>query len=165
MFTISSWVCGRGFGRSASLQILAIAKLLLWFAPRNPSRTASPTPSFETMNTFLAAEVAATSTAAAAVAGKAGAATEAGAATARAIDHQVHAGAGGVGLAAAGTGTTATYFRFYDNSQDTGASPTGLRFDGAVGTSSLSELQMTVTTIVEGAPVVINSFTYSPPRA
>ncbi len=71
----------------------------------------------------------------------------------------------GVGLAAAGTGTTATYFRFYDNSQDTGASPTGLRFDGAVGTSSLSELQMTVTTIVEGAPVVINSFTYSPPRA
>ena len=71
----------------------------------------------------------------------------------------------GVGLAAAGTGTTATYFRFYDNDQDTGASPTGLRFDGAVGTSSLSELQMTVTTIVAGAPVVINSFTYSPPRA
>ena len=71
----------------------------------------------------------------------------------------------GVGLAAAGTGTTATYFRFYDNSQDTGASPTGLRFDGAIGTSSLSELQMTVTTIVEGSPVVINSFTYSPPRA
>ncbi|MBP6579313.1 MAG: hypothetical protein KA209_05630, partial [Acidovorax sp.] len=53
MFTISSWVCGRGFGRSASLQILAIAKLLLWFAPRNPSPTASPTPSFEIMNTFL----------------------------------------------------------------------------------------------------------------
>ena len=52
VFTISSWVCGRGLGRSASLQILAIAKLLLWFAPRNPSRTASPTPSFETMNTF-----------------------------------------------------------------------------------------------------------------
>ena len=52
VFTISSWVCGRGFGRSASLQILAIAKLLLWFAPRNPSPTASPTPSFETMNTF-----------------------------------------------------------------------------------------------------------------
>ena len=53
MFTISSWVCGRGFGRSASLQILAIAKLLLLFAPRNPSPTASPTPSFEIMNTFL----------------------------------------------------------------------------------------------------------------
>lgn len=71
----------------------------------------------------------------------------------------------GNGLAAAGTGTVATYFRFYDNDMDTGASPTGLRFDGTIGTSSLSELQMTVTTIVEGAPVVINSFTYSPPRA
>lgn len=71
----------------------------------------------------------------------------------------------GVGLAAAGTGTTATYFRFYDNSQDTGASPTGLRFDGAIGTTSTAELQMSVTTIVEGAPVVINSFTYTPARA
>lgn len=71
----------------------------------------------------------------------------------------------GVGLAAAGTGTVATYFRFYDNDMDTGTSPTGLRFDGTIGTSSLSELQMTVTTIVEGAPVVINSFTYTPPRA
>ena len=71
----------------------------------------------------------------------------------------------GVGLAAAGTGTTATYFRFYDNAQDTGASPTGLRFDGAIGTTSTAELQMSVTTIVEGAPVVINSFTYTPARA
>ena len=71
----------------------------------------------------------------------------------------------GVGLAAAGTGTTATYFRFYDNSQDTGASPTGLRFDGAIGTLSTSELQMSVTTVVEGAPIVINSFSYTPPRA
>ena len=71
----------------------------------------------------------------------------------------------GNGLAAAGTGTTATYFRFYDNSQDTGASPTGLRFDGAIGTTSTAELQMSVTTIVEGAPVVINSFTYTPARA
>ncbi len=40
-------------------QILAIAKLLLWFAPRNPSRTASPTPSFETMNTFSTRQLAA----------------------------------------------------------------------------------------------------------
>ena len=45
VFTISSWVYGRGFGRSASLQILAIAKLLLWFAPCSPSRSASRTPS------------------------------------------------------------------------------------------------------------------------
>ena len=71
----------------------------------------------------------------------------------------------GVGLAAAGTGTTATYFRFYDNDYDTGASPTGLRFDGAIGTSSTAELQMSVTTIVEGAPVVINTFTYTPARS
>ena len=71
----------------------------------------------------------------------------------------------GIGLAAAGTGTTATYFRFYDNIMDVGASPTGLRFDGAIGTTSTAELQMTVTTIVEGAPVVIYSFTYSPPCA
>lgn len=71
----------------------------------------------------------------------------------------------GVGLAAAGTGTTATYFRFYDNDYDTGASPTGLRFDGAIGMSSTAELQMSVTTIVEGAPVVINTFNYTPPRS
>ena len=71
----------------------------------------------------------------------------------------------GVNLAAAGTGTTATYFRFYDNIMDVGASPTGLRFDGAIGATSTAELQMSVTTIVEGAPVVINSFTYTPARA
>ena len=71
----------------------------------------------------------------------------------------------GNGLAAAGTGTTATYFRFYANDYDTGASPTGLRFDGAIGTTSTAELQMSVTTIVEGAPVVINTFVYTPPRA
>ena len=71
----------------------------------------------------------------------------------------------GVGLAAAGTGTTATYFRFYDNDMDTGASPTGLRFDGAIGTTATAELQMSVATVVEGAPVVINSFTYTPARS
>ena len=71
----------------------------------------------------------------------------------------------GVGLAAAGTGTTATYFRFYDNIMDVGASPTGLRFDGAIGTTSAAELQMSVSTIVSGAPVVINSFTYTPARS
>ena len=71
----------------------------------------------------------------------------------------------GVGLAAAGTGTTATYFRFYDNIMDVGASPTGLRFDGAIGTTSAAELQMSVSTIVENAPVVINTFTYTPARS
>ena len=71
----------------------------------------------------------------------------------------------GIGLAAAGTGTTATYFRFYDNIMDVGASPTGLRFDGAIGTTSAAELQMSVSTIVENAPVVINTFTYTPARS
>ncbi len=71
----------------------------------------------------------------------------------------------GVGLAAAGTGTVGTYFRFYDNAQDTGASPTGLRFDGVIGTSSTAELQLSVTTIVQNVPVIINSFTYQPLRA
>ena len=72
---------------------------------------------------------------------------------------------GGVGGVAAGTGTTATYFRFYDNIMDVGASPTGLRFDGAIGTTSAAELQMSVSTIVENAPVVINTFTYTPARS
>ena len=71
----------------------------------------------------------------------------------------------GIGLAAAGTGTTATYFRFYDNIMDVGASPTGLRFDGAIGTTSAAELQMSVSTIVANAPVVINTFTYTPARS
>lgn len=71
----------------------------------------------------------------------------------------------GVGLAAAGTGTAATYYRIYDNAYVTGASTTAVRNDGAISTASTAELQMGITTIVEGAPVVINSFTYTPPRA
>ena len=43
VFTISTRVCGRGIGRSALLQILAIARLLLRFAPGSPSRSASCT--------------------------------------------------------------------------------------------------------------------------
>jgi len=71
----------------------------------------------------------------------------------------------GDGLAAAGDGMIATYFRFYDNDYVTGASTTAVRFDGAISTSATAELQMSVTMIVEGAPVVINSFTYTPTRA
>lgn len=71
----------------------------------------------------------------------------------------------GVGLPAAGTGMTATYFRFYDNNYVTGASTTARRFDGAISGSATAELQMTVSTIVDGAPVRINSFTYTPPRS
>ena len=70
----------------------------------------------------------------------------------------------GVGLAAAGTGTVAGWFRFYANDYTLGASTEALRFDGAISTSTVAELQMSVTTIVEGAPVVINSFNFTPPR-
>jgi len=70
----------------------------------------------------------------------------------------------GVGLPAAGSGTTATYFRFYANEYVTGASTTAVRFDGAISTATTAELQMTVTTIVDGAPVVVNVFNYTPSR-
>ena len=53
MFTISTRVCRRGIVRSALLQILAIARLLLRFAPSSPSRSASCTPSREIVNTLL----------------------------------------------------------------------------------------------------------------
>ena len=71
----------------------------------------------------------------------------------------------GNGLAAAGTGTVATYFRFYANDYTTGASTTAKRFDGLISTSATAELQMTNTTVVQNVPVVINTFTYTPPRA
>lgn len=65
----------------------------------------------------------------------------------------------GNGLVAAGTGTQATHFRFYDNAYVTGTSTTARRFDGAISTSSTSELQMTNPVIVSGYPVEIGSFT------
>lgn len=71
----------------------------------------------------------------------------------------------GEGLAAAGTGTTAGYFRWYDNNETTGASTTAVRVDGAIGTSSAYELQMTNTTIAENGPSTINTFTYTTPKS
>ena len=71
----------------------------------------------------------------------------------------------GNGLVAAGAGTVATWFRFYANAYTTGASTSAVRFDGAISTASTAELQLSVTTIVEGSPVVIDTFTYTPPRA
>jgi hypothetical protein len=71
----------------------------------------------------------------------------------------------GNGLAAAGAGTAAGWFRFYDNSYTTGASSSALRFDGSISTSSVAELQLSVTTVVEDAPVIINVFNYTPPRS
>lgn len=65
----------------------------------------------------------------------------------------------GNGTAAAGTGATATWFRHYDKNHTTGASTTAIRFDGAISTASTSELQMSNTTIVEGVPVEIRTYT------
>lgn len=71
----------------------------------------------------------------------------------------------GTVLAAAGTGTVATYFRFYDKNHTTGASTTAKRFDGAISTSSSSELSWSNTTLVSGAPFTINSFPYTVPKS
>lgn len=73
----------------------------------------------------------------------------------------------GVGTAAAGsTGTIATWFRYYANDYVTGASTTAKRFDGAVGGPlTTAELKLTVTTVVTGVPVLIDTFTYTPTRA
>lgn len=71
----------------------------------------------------------------------------------------------GNGLPAAGTGTAATYFRFYANAFIKGASTTAVRFDGAISSLSTAEIQMGVTTVANGVPVTINSFTYAPPRS
>ena len=71
----------------------------------------------------------------------------------------------GVGLTAAGTGVTAGWFRWYDNDETAGESTTAIRVDGAIGTSSSFELQMSNTTIVEDGPCTINTFTYTTTKA
>ena len=70
----------------------------------------------------------------------------------------------GNGLAAAGAGTAATYYRMYSNAYITGASTTAVRHDGDCSVDSSGELQMGSLTVVNGSPVVINTFTYTPPR-
>jgi uncharacterized protein (DUF608 family) len=70
----------------------------------------------------------------------------------------------GIGLAAASTGTAAGWFRWYANDVTTGASTTAVRVDGAIGTSSTYELQMTNTVIAENGPSIINTFTYTTPK-
>ena len=66
----------------------------------------------------------------------------------------------GLGLAAAGElGTDATWFRHYPNGYVTGASTTSPRYDGAVGTVSTYELQISNTKIVTGIPVIITGYT------
>jgi len=67
----------------------------------------------------------------------------------------------GSGETAAGAGTVAGYFRAYANTVVTGISTTGVRFDGAIGTSSTYEMQMSNTTIVSGVAATVNSFSYT----
>jgi len=70
----------------------------------------------------------------------------------------------GIGLAAASTGTAAGWFRWYANDVITGASTTAIRIDGAIGSSSSYELQMTNTVIAEDGPSTISTFNYTSPK-
>jgi len=71
----------------------------------------------------------------------------------------------GVGLAAAGAGIVATWFRAYANTVVTGDSTTAVRFDGAIGTSSTYEMQMSNTTIVQDVAAVVQTFNYTTTKA
>ena len=71
----------------------------------------------------------------------------------------------GDGLAAAGTGTVAGWFRWYDNAVVTGASTTSVRIDGAIGSTTSYELQLSNTTIVEDGPALFPTFTYTTTQA
>lgn len=66
----------------------------------------------------------------------------------------------GLGTAAAGAlGTDATWFRHYSNGYVTGASTTALRYDGAIGTVSTYEMQLSNTKIVADIPVIVTGYT------
>ena len=72
----------------------------------------------------------------------------------------------GVGLAAAGSGgLIAGWFRWKENSDTGGASTTAIRLDGAIGTSSTNEMQMSNTTIVESVAAVVQTFNYTTTKA
>lgn len=72
----------------------------------------------------------------------------------------------GVGKAAAGTsGTIAGWFRWRANNDVAGATTTGIRLDGAIGTSSTYEMQMSNTTIVQDVAAVVQTFNYTSPKA
>lgn len=67
----------------------------------------------------------------------------------------------GTGLVAAGTGTAAGWFRWYNNAVVAGASTTAIRMDGAIGTSTAFEIQMSNITLVDTGPATVNTFTYT----
>ncbi len=58
---------------------------------------------------------------------------------------------------------TATWFRFYDNDYTSGASSSGVRFDGTCGVGS-GDLRLTSTAILEGGTVTLDSVAYTFPR-
>lgn len=70
----------------------------------------------------------------------------------------------GLGKAAAGAGTNAGYFRMYANAYVTGASSTAVRYDGDCSTDTSGEMQLASLSIVQNASVLINNFTYTPPK-
>lgn len=67
----------------------------------------------------------------------------------------------GVGLAAAGTGTTAGWYRWYSNTETTGSSTSAIRVDGAIGTTSSYEMQLTNNVIVEDGELILQTFNYN----
>lgn len=69
----------------------------------------------------------------------------------------------GVGLAAASTGTTAGWYRWYDNDESTGADTDAskIRVDGAIGTTSSYEMQLTNNVIVEDGELILQTFNYN----
>lgn len=62
---------------------------------------------------------------------------------------------------------TATWFRFYSaNTDDTGGASTYyLRFDGSVGTTSASDLQLASTSLALAAPLIITTFDVQMPTS
>lgn len=67
----------------------------------------------------------------------------------------------GVGLAAAGAGTQAGWYRWYANARTQGISTTAVRVDGAIGTTSSYEMQLTNNVIVEAGELILQTFNYN----
>lgn len=63
----------------------------------------------------------------------------------------------GVGIAAGVAG----WFRWYDNDVVTGDSTTAVRIDGAIGSTTSYEMQMSSTVITVDGPSAVNAFTYT----
>lgn len=70
----------------------------------------------------------------------------------------------GNGLPAAGAGTNVTYFRMYSNAYVTGASSNAVRYDGDCSVDNSGELQLSTLSVVNGSPVLIDNFNYTPPK-